>query len=80
MGMSRPSCQGEGKPPQTEHTRGNSGILTLYISFYAQESISILLVFMLKELLRHASCDIYHNQLEFPIIILYTSYMPIICQ
>ena len=29
------SRQGEGKPPQTEHTRGNSGVLTLYISFYA---------------------------------------------
>ena len=60
--------QGEGKLPQTEHTHGNSGVLTLYISFYAKamvQSMSIMLAFMLKELSRHASCDTCHSQLEF---------------
>ena len=31
--------QREGKPPQMEHTQGNSGALTLYISFYAQAMV-----------------------------------------
>ena len=46
--------------------------LTLYVhtyhSMYEQWfhlRISILLAFMFKELSRHASCDIYCNQLEF---------------
>ena len=40
--------------------------------------MSILLAFMLKELLRHALRDIYRNQLEFSDYYL-VYYMPIIC-
>ena len=31
--------QGEGKPPQMEHTHGSLGVLTLYISFYARAMV-----------------------------------------